>query len=108
MIYCACGHSDYRHITDVCVGTAKVMCSCLKFVRPVEKEPDTLLQVAASHLAGLGRGRLHRLDVDPHGVLKLDHVPLRGVTDWEIRAGDATARVTLTMDVSLGREDEPA
>lgn len=74
---------------------------------------ELALQEAAAHLAGLGRGKHHRVDVvagpnDHAGSVKLDGVELRGVTGFKIesRVGDLT-RITLSMVVSIGRDNDP-
>lgn len=96
----------------------KGSCPCQAFNEtpiPVEQLDidDIVLQEAARHLAGLGRGKYHRIDVavgpnDGGGSVKLDGVELRGVTGYMIegRVGDLT-RISLSMIVSVGQDNPP-
>lgn len=94
-------------------------CGCMAFLyNPAVAQGQTDLQdlalaEASAHLAGLGRGKYHRIDVavgpnDGGGSVKLDGVELRGVTGYMIegRVGDLT-RISLSMIVSVGQDNPP-
>lgn len=117
-----CGHewADHCHGLAYLFDTRCDACKCKAYVAPLEVEVtirqdddrDVVLEEAARHLAGLGRGKYHRVDVEvdagSSGLVKLDGVELRGVTGFQIgsRVGDMT-RITLTLIVSVGKDNPP-
>lgn len=127
-----CGHDVHGHYPDpphgcdqpVTVLVAGVYmekdCACQAFLYDAEVSQgqaslqDLALEEAARHLAGLGRGKFHRVDVEVgpehrNGKIKLDGVDLRGVTDFEIISSsvDGLTKIHLTMIVSVGQDNKP-
>lgn len=114
-----CGHDVRDHDPHSAPHTC-LTCGCPGFAlsgpKPEpEPEPATepALEAAASHLAGLGRGKYHRIDVTTSpvgasGRILLDGVELRGVTAYSIDSSvDKATRITLTLIVSVGIDNDP-
>jgi hypothetical protein len=121
----ACGHDLHDHRPDPphqCEAIVAGGCACRGFqhftsyVKPdpdPEPDRDLVLQEAARHLAGLGRGKFHRVDASfgpsgQAGIVKLDGVELRGVQEVEIESSvSGPTRMKITMIVSLNQDSEP-
>jgi hypothetical protein len=79
---------------------------------PLGELSDLALREAARHLAGLGRGKYHRVDAElsptANGKVRLDGVTLRGVQGFDIKShfGGPTT-MTITMIVSFGADNDP-